>query len=242
MRKISLGLFLLCSLLSYGQEAREKVKKGNQAYNQGSFGEAEVNYREALKASEKDQVTSQFNLGNALFKQERFEEAIASYEASLKSAQTPAEKAEAYHNLGNTYLKNNKIDEAIEAYKNALRQNPEDEETRYNLAKAMEQKRQNEMAPKPDNSQEPEEEKDQPNQGNQQDQDQQEDPKNQNQQNQNPDQSKPNQGEEQEQQKDMDRKNIERLLEALNRREEKTQAELLKKKMKLKPSKNTKDW
>ncbi|HAV54019.1 MAG TPA: hypothetical protein DCX41_03680, partial [Aequorivita sp.] len=37
---------------------------------------------------------------------------------------------------GNTYMNEKKYTEAVEAYKNALRNNPNDDETRYNLALA----------------------------------------------------------------------------------------------------------
>ena len=50
--------------------------------------------------------------------------------------------AKAYHNMGNSYLFNQKLDEAIEAYKNSLRNNPDDFETKYNLAWAQNKKNQ----------------------------------------------------------------------------------------------------
>jgi len=52
----------------------------------------------------------------------------------------PKHEKEAIHNLGNSYLGTGQPDKAIEAYKNALRNNPTDHETRYNLALAKKMK------------------------------------------------------------------------------------------------------
>ena len=54
----------------------------------------------------------------------------------LETATSKAEKHKAFHNIGNILMQKEKCKEAVEAYKNALRNNPTDEETRYNLAVA----------------------------------------------------------------------------------------------------------
>lgn len=48
------------------------------------------------------------------------------------------EKHKAYHNIGNTLMQQKRCKEAVSAYKNALRNNPSDDESRYNLALAQE--------------------------------------------------------------------------------------------------------
>jgi predicted Zn-dependent protease len=48
------------------------------------------------------------------------------------------------HNLGNTRMKKKDYSGAIEAYKDALRNNPNDQETQYNLSEAIRQKKQQE--------------------------------------------------------------------------------------------------
>ena len=45
--------------------------------------------------------------------------------------------AAAYHNTGNALLSDKKIEESINAYKMALKNNPKDNDTRYNLAYAQ---------------------------------------------------------------------------------------------------------
>src|SRR5690606_18812830 len=55
---------------------------------------------------------------------------------AAKNATSKEEKHKAFHNIGNILMKENKCQEAVDAYKNALRNNPSDNETRYNLALA----------------------------------------------------------------------------------------------------------
>lgn len=248
MRSKIILLFLGLSLGLSAQSLRKKVEAGNQSYAEGAYDKAEISYREALKEGEKHRSTLNYNLGDALYKQERFEEARKAFQASLAEAETEAELAEAHHNLANSYLKENKLKEAIDHYKKSLINNPSDEETRYNLAKALEQQKQQQEQQKQDQNQDQDQEKNQEKEKDQdqkQDQDQKED-QNQEKQNPNQDQSDSKDPKDQEkgqpQKPDIDRQNAERLLEALDRDEEKLQKELLKKRMKKSPNKSVKDW
>ncbi len=250
MNKMKTNWILFLVALSLGlqaQNTRKKVQEGNQAYAEGAFDQAEINYREALKKEDKHQQTLNFNLGDALYKQERFEEAEKAFQESLAKAESKGERAAAYHNLANSYLKQNKLKEAIEHYKKALINDPADEETRYNLAKALEQQKQEQQQQKDqdkdkddqDKDQQNQDQKDQEDQKDQQDQnDQQQDQKDQDQK----DQEKQDPSQSESQKRDINRQNAERLLEALDRDEEKLQKELLKKKIKAKPSNSSKDW
>ncbi|MFZ2863603.1 MAG: tetratricopeptide repeat protein, partial [Ignavibacteriaceae bacterium] len=74
----------------------------------------------------------------AYYKQEKYEDAIKSFQSALEVAKDNDRKAKAYHNIGNSLLKNNKIEQSIEAYKNALKYNPDDSDTKYNLSYALE--------------------------------------------------------------------------------------------------------
>ena len=262
MKRTSLLLVLLAwGEVLFAQSPREKVKDGNKNYQEGAFDQAEINYREALKKGKDHQGTINFNLGDALYKQERFEEAFKAFEESLAAAESKADKAAAYHNLGNSYLKQKKLKEAIQSYKQALINNPADEETRYNLAKALEQKKQEEQQQqeqKQDQKNKDQDQDQEKDQNQDQDQDQQDqkdqkdqnkdenqDQKNQDQQDQQDSKQNPNDPKEQQakdQQAEMNRKNAERLLQALDRDEEKLQKELMKKKIKAKPLKSAKDW
>jgi tetratricopeptide (TPR) repeat protein len=118
------------------QPAQKLVRSGNNAYKNGHFKDAEIDYRKALTKAPTSQKAT-FNLGNSLYKQQNFEEAAAQYLKLSQNEKKEAPKASVYYNLGNSLLQNKKYKESIDAYKMALRQNPKDEDTRYNLSYAM---------------------------------------------------------------------------------------------------------
>ena len=111
------------------------VYKGNSYFN-NSFLEAEKNYRMALSEMPSN-TKGAYNLGNAYYNAELYDEALARLlEAARKG--TKLEKHRAYHNIGNVLMQDKQCKKAVEAYKNALRNDPKDEESRYNLAIAQE--------------------------------------------------------------------------------------------------------
>ena len=111
------------------------VYEGNSHFN-NSFLEAEKNYRMALSEMPSN-TKGAYNLGNAYYNAELYDEALARLlEAARKG--TKLEKHRAYHNIGNVLMRDKQCKKAVEAYKNALRNDPKDEESRYNLAIAQE--------------------------------------------------------------------------------------------------------
>ena len=114
------------------RKARKMVRQGNELYQKKQYTEASVAYRKALdKSSYYDKAS--YNLGNALYENKNFKEATPQYELSAKTASDKYTKAEAYHNLGNSMMETKNYQGAVDAYKNSLRNNPNDDETRYNL-------------------------------------------------------------------------------------------------------------
>ena len=129
-------LFLIVSFYTYSQsDPNNLVFNGNKESVKKNYIEAEVEYRKAIS---KDKTTSKaaHNLGNILFENENYDEAIQEYFKTQKNSELNLEKHSAFHNLGNSYMKKKDYAQAIEAYKNALRNNSEDDETRYNYALA----------------------------------------------------------------------------------------------------------
>jgi tetratricopeptide (TPR) repeat protein len=118
------------------QDFRSLVREGNRQYNAEKAVDAETSYRGALAVDEKSNIAT-FNLGNALYRQQKHEEAGKEFEKAASATTDKMDKALAYHNLGNSYLQQQKLKESIEAYKQALRNNPNDLETKYNLSFAM---------------------------------------------------------------------------------------------------------
>lgn len=171
--KIVFFIAVLLSFQSFGQnEVKRNLYKGNTLYKNNKFKDAESFYNKALELSRYNFIGN-FNLGNTYFKLEDFENALETYEFIKQYCPTNIDKAKLYHNIGNTFMFLNKLEDAIEAYKEGLRLNPYDEETRYNLAYALEMKKQ----------QDQDKQQNQDKQDNQDNQDGQENQENQNDQN-----------------------------------------------------------
>jgi tetratricopeptide (TPR) repeat protein len=222
---------------SIGQTERKFVRQGNRYYLEGkkdtlkldtiSFSKAETEYRKALDKKPTDSHWN-FNLNNAIYKQTKFDEAARGFEQLATQATDTTEKARAYHNLGNSLLFQEKIDESIEAYKKALRNNPRDIETKYNLAYAqrLKQQQQNQDQNKDQNKD--------------QNQDQKQDPEKQNQ---NQDQNKENQQQQQQPPPKISRQNAEQLLQALQNDEKNIQDKVKKAQAaEVKATRVEKDW
>lgn len=154
--RILIALILLVSTFSHAQEEKEKLQalnestnltwEGNKDLSENNFVEAEVDYRKAISKSGEN-VAAPFNLGNAYYNNETFSEAFGRFKEAGETATSKVDKHKAFHNMGNVFMKRKEYEKAVEAYKEALRNNPSDEETRYNfaLAKEMLKKEQDEQ-------------------------------------------------------------------------------------------------
>ncbi len=126
-------LVLLVSVLSASaQTDRQYVREGNKLFKKGNFAEAEVAYRKALDKN-KENPQASYNLANSMFSQRKDSASVKQYEDAVRSEKNPLRKAQSYHNIGVICQGHKMFAEAIEAYKNALRLNPNDDMTRYNL-------------------------------------------------------------------------------------------------------------
>lgn len=219
-----LVLFFLAFTASVlAQADRRYVRQGNRLFQNEDFNEAEIRYRRSIEQNPQN-IKGMFNLGNALYKQGRYEEAAELFQGLAQFAPGEAEKAYAYHNLGNSFLHTEKFAESVEAYKNSLRINPNDEQTRFNLAYAMnllQQQPPQEQNGEGDNDKDKDQEKDQ-----EQDQKPQEGENNQPQPR--PDQISP--------------QDAERILEALNQKEQKVQEEVKHEQIHRAPVRQAREW
>lgn len=150
------------------QQERKFIRKGNNEFTDEKYLESEIEYRKALD-KEKSSFEGQFNLGDALFKQEKYDEALDQFQILAGTEKDPAKLAPVYHNIGNCHMASGKIKEAIDAYKQSLRNNPMDNDTRYNLIAAQKMLQQQQQQQDQQNQQN----KDQQNQDQQQNQQQQ---------------------------------------------------------------------
>jgi len=228
MKGIILIIFVV--VLSFGasaQKERKFIREGNDYFNEGlkdtakldtiTFGKAEVAYRRALQIKP-DDFHWQFNLADAIYKQKKSDQAATEFEKLADKTDKPIEKASVFHNLGNSLLTQKKFDPSIDAYKKALRINPNDPETKYNLAYAMKMKKEEEKKKQKDKD------KDKDKQDKDKDQDKNKD---QNKDKQNQDQ-KPQEKQDKPQQNKISRQNAEQMLQALENDEKQTQEKVRK--------------
>lgn len=115
------------------QADRQFIRNGNKLYRQQNYARAETEYRKALSKNARN-TQAMYNLGCALMMQQKDSAAIVQLQNAGRSEQSPRRKAMAYHNIGVICQGHQMYGEAIEAYKESLRNNPSDNETRYNLA------------------------------------------------------------------------------------------------------------
>ena len=250
------------------QESRNMTWEANRDLKEDRFVSAEAKYRRAISKSGGN-AAAPYNLGNALYQKENFNEAFGRFKEAGETAGDKSEKHRAFHNMGNVFMKNKDYGKAVEAYKEALRNDPSDEETRYNLALAKEmlKKEQNENQNNEDkeNQDKQDQNQDQQNQGDkenedkqQQNQDQQQDKGDQGDQQQEENkegegdekqeqQQQPEPGEEEDPRRQarpnqLSPQQIQNLLEAMQNEERKVQEKLDAQKVKGAPTKSKKDW
>ncbi len=146
--KIAAGmLFMFGGNAAFAQGEKALIKEGNDAYKKGDYKAATGAYAKVVQKNSAN-ATAQYNLGNALYKSEKTEEAIAAYDRSLGQLTEPVEKSNAYYNKGVVLHNNKKIPECIIAYKEALKLDPNNEDARQNLQKALKQQKENEQKDK----------------------------------------------------------------------------------------------
>ena len=216
-----LCLFLLHTAL-LGQDEREYIRKGNRLYKKSEFAGSEGMYRRA-QAQDRSTYDSGFNLGDALYKQGRFGEAAEEFNrAATGSSDDSLKQAQSFYNLGNSLLKDQKFEESIKAYINSLMLDPENPETKYNLAYAQDQlKKQEEQQ----QQQKDQQQKDQQQDKNKQDEENKDDQKEKDDQQQDQQDQKDQQDQQgqDQQQQSISREDAKRLLDALSANEKETQ-------------------
>ncbi|GAA4760511.1 tetratricopeptide repeat protein [Flavobacterium hankyongi] len=244
MESIFKIVFILLSVSTFAQQKKDfALPDGNEEFAKKQYADAEVNYR-LSKGINAKRATASYNLGNAIYKQNQPSEAKFAYAKAIETAKGKQQKHNAFHNIGNVFMKEKAYDKAVEAYKNALRNNPNDDQTRYNyaLAKKMlkdnppkddkkdDKKDKNQDQKKDQNKDKKEDKKDQP-----KDQDKKDNKDKPEQKDQNQDNPEPKQG-------NVPKDRLQNLLDAVNNEEKKIQDKVNARKVKGKPVENQKDW
>lgn len=159
--KYVLSFLPVCHVfMAHAQKDAQQVYEGNQYYFGGKITESSAKYAKALELNPTNRKAN-FNLGNALYKSAlmvkdgrlpvptgsnirpdslakmMFDQAAQNFAVVANSISNKDTLHQAWHNIGNCYLQKKEYQQAVDAYKKALKMNPKDEETRYNLAYAL---------------------------------------------------------------------------------------------------------
>ena len=187
-----LSILMIQALVGFAQTDRQHIRYGNRWFKQDNYVKAEAEYRKAVDKNPSN-PQALYNLGCALLMQKKDSAAIQQFEHAGKIETDPKRKAMAYHNIGWICQSLKMYGEAAEAYKESLRNNPSDNETRYNLALCMRQQKKNKQNKGEDKSKEKKE------------------------------QEKNQQQQQQKQQEKMSKENAEQMLNAAMQQEQQTQ-------------------
>jgi tetratricopeptide (TPR) repeat protein len=226
----------------FSQEKDKNLFNGNQSFTDKKYSDAEQEYRVTQSKKSPKKAVAGYNLGNSIYRQNQQGEAQIKYIQALETAKTKTEKHRIYHNLGNTFMLEKNYEAAVEAYKNALRNNPFDEETRYNYALAKKKKKENPPPKGGNNNKKPQPKNNKNDKGNS-------DKDNKKDQNKEGDKDKDKgDGDKKENKNDSpkpsgaDKQRIDNILDAVNNAEKKIQDKVNEKKVKARPASNEKDW
>lgn len=147
------------------------LHQGNRAFMKGDYKTAELEYRSAQRINPRS-ARAAFNLGDVYLAQKNPQAALEQYQAAAKGETNKYLKALSYHNVGVVYHLNKQYDKAIDFYKEALRNNPHDEDTRYNLVLCQKQKKDSQEQQQQQNKKEEKQKQEQNNQKKQKNQQQ----------------------------------------------------------------------
>lgn len=268
MERIIVALTVFVSSIIFAQNKDQNLYDGTVAFDQKKYIDAEADFRVSQSNNADKKAVAEYNLGNSIYRQNNPGEAKYKFYNAVETAKTKEQKHKAFHNLGNAFMKEENYQAAVEAYKNALRNNPYDEETRYNYALAKQKLKDNPS--QGDNNKDKnggDNNKDQQNQQNQQNKEQGDnkdnkdkgDNKDKNDQDKGDQKDNSDKGDDKKDKGDgkdkeeeqnnpqpkpsgANKQQIENLLEAVNNAEKKIQDKINAKKVKAQPAANDKDW
>ena len=227
--------FFSINLFGQDESYNKHLYDGNINYDK-DFLLAENSYRKAISINSSN-IKAPYNLSNKYYEEELYDEALIRQAEALKNAKSNNEKHRINHNIGNILMKKDLCKEALEAYKNALRNNPDDDETRYNLSLAKlcadEQNKNNDKKDDKKDDQQKDDKKDDQQKDDKQDQ------KNDNK---NEQKDKKNNPSKDRGSAKLSPEQIKNLLKAMNNEENKVQAKINEKKQKGVKIVTEKDW
>ena len=198
----------------HAQNDRDYVRRGNRLLRdsvnrQKNSDKAIVQYKKAVEYNPSCAI-AHYNMGNALLLDGKVQDAMKEYEQAARLEKDSKRLSDVYHNMGVILQSAKQFDKAIECYKQSLRNDPANDETRYNYVLCQRQLKNQQN----DNNQDQDKNKDK---------DQQQQQKQQQQQDKQDKEKKKEQQQQQQQEQEMSRENAEQMLQAAMQREKDTQ-------------------
>ena len=220
---VTVAMLLVGTAQVGAQTDRNLIRQGNRAFKSQKWAVAETQYRKAISKNQKNPQAI-YNLGCALMAQQKDSMAIQQFTNAAQLETNRLRRAASYHNMGVIMQNHREYAQAIEYYKMALRCNPQDNETRYNLAlckKLLKNQKQNKQNDKNKNKKDKNKDKNKDNQNKDQNKGKNKNDKNKNNQNKNNQQNQNNQDK-------MSKDNAEQLLNAAIQQEKDTKRKMQK--------------
>ncbi len=131
---ISFTISVLLGFSGKTQEWRDSLNMARTAYSNKNFKLAFQYYQSAQKKAPKN-INIANEIGQTAYRLGDFN--AAAQWLSKSKIKSTKKQARVHHNLGNSFMQKKEYSQAISAYKNALRKNPNNEKTRYNLSEAI---------------------------------------------------------------------------------------------------------
>ena len=130
---VTVAFLLAGATNAAAQTDRNLIRQGNRAFKTQKWAAAETQYRKAISKNQKNPQAI-YNLGCALLMQQKDSLAMVQFGNAAQLEPNHFRRSKSYHNMGVVMQNHREYAQAIEYYKMALRCNPQDNETRYNLA------------------------------------------------------------------------------------------------------------
>lgn len=225
---VTVAFLLVGGTNAVAQTDRNLIRQGNRAFKSQKWAAAETQYRKAIYKNQKNPQAI-YNLGCALLAQQKDSLAMVQFGNAAQLESNIFRRSKSYHNMGVVMQNHREYAQAIEYYKMALRCNPQDNETRYNLAlckKLLKNNQQNQ-----NNKNNKDKNKNDKNKDKKNDKNKNKDGQNKNDQNkdkQNKNQNKNNSDKNKQNQEKMSRDNAEQLLNAAIQQEKATKRKMQK--------------
>lgn len=165
------------------KSTREHLKNGNEFYKDSLYNEAIEPYRRAMDREPENPIASYNSATNLLMKNYKdlkdnvaepevvaniYNDANQQFSSAAGYESEKKNLASIFHNSGLIYHLTDSLEMAAESYKEALRNNPDDDETRYNLAVVLHLLKQNQQDQQQNQEQQQDQQQSQEQQQNQQ--------------------------------------------------------------------------